>query len=356
METARFDDAIRFPAPPFLAQWTRLLPLTLAVVGATSVYLAVQTWAPPDGRLAQLILQRGWTQPLTLGLFFWGLGHVIRRLLVQVGERRALQSCRELLGHEALHRRDIPRLVGAVFPLRDSLSGPIVHSVLTYFRSARPTRDEVSQIASQEMDRAYDKVEADYRPLSATMWLLPLAGFLGTVIGMAEAIGGFDQVINGLGGDLASLMPSVEGLAKAFDTTLLALGLVVPLKLAEVGVEGRDRRLLEAMDQAVGTGYVRTLDLAVLAQKTPEQEALDRLAAVTDRIERNLGAIDHALASIGARMQAMPDLGDTLDELVDAARTTKQAMPRICAELDSLVRQGDAPLIVSRRRDPRREP
>lgn len=335
-------------APRLLGTWTRLLPIGFAIVGTAGAIGGTYLLADHESRLWELLLERGWTQPVTLGLFFWGLGHLLRRFVVQLGERRALEACRRLLWRGRLFRDEIPERLAALRRLHDSLAGPVLGGVLSYFRSHRPTRDEVLKVATQEVDRAYDKVEHDYRALSATMWLLPLCGFLGTVVGMAEAIGTFDAVITTAGNDLSVLIPSVDGLAKAFDTTLLALVLVVPLKLLEVGMERRDQALLADVDKSVGAGLVRELDLAGLAQQTPEERALDRYAETVERIEGSLKQIDRVLGSIAGQLGAMPDLSDTFDEVVGAARAARQAMPRICAEIEALRVQSEQPIVLTR--------
>ncbi|MBU0552739.1 MotA/TolQ/ExbB proton channel family protein [Myxococcota bacterium] len=350
MDNAPLDLPIS-PSQPsvLLHHWTRLIPLTMALVGTAAVYFGVQRFVSPDQHLYTLILERGWTQPITLGLFFWGLGHVIRRLLVQMGERHALLSCREMIHDRTLDGAAVPKIIGALYPFRESLAGPLLAGILSYFRNQRPTRDEVVNVAHQELERAWGRVEGDYRALSACMWLLPLTGFLGTVVGMAAAIGSFDMVISSTAADLKALAPSVVGLATAFDTTLLALVLVVPLKLLEVGMERREQDLLEQVDRALGMGLVRALDLAVLAQQTPAEAALDRFGEGIIQVERNLKQIDAVMASIVQRLNSLPNLDYAVGDFFDAARITREHLPEIRRHLDAIKQQGDEPMIVTRR-------
>ena len=335
--------------PRTLGGWTRGVPLAAAVAGTALVLLAAQTLVPVESRTAELLLRRGWTQPLTQGLFFWGLGHVVRRWLVQQGVRGALERSRRLVWRRTLTRDDVPRYIEALHSLRHSLAGSVLHSVLGFFLHHRPTRDEVLEAAGKAVDRAYDRVDADDRALSATLWLLPLSGFLGTVVGMAEAIGTFDQVIGAMGADLGALVPAVAGLAKAFDTTLLALALVVPLKLLEVGIHGRDRRLLEDIDASVGAGLVAELDLGILAQLSPAQAALEQQADTVARIEASLGRIDATLVAITQRMEAQPsEVLAALEAIGEAAQVTRDAVPAIRAEVEALRAHSERPLVVSR--------
>ncbi len=336
-------------ASPLLGAWTRALPPLLALAGTAGVYALATALLPRDGRLAALLLDRGFCQPLTMGLFFWGLGHALRRVLVQAGERQALGGCRALLV-EGLDRDQINNHAAALLPIRDSLAAPVLGSILNYFRNARPSRDEVLKVAETQLDRAYDRIESEYKALTAVMWLLPLTGFLGTVFGMAQAIEGMEGVIASGGADLMALTPTVNGLSIAFDTTLLALVLVLPLKLVEVGLEARDRRLLDAIDATVGAGLVGHLDLGTLAQQTPEERALDRVNESVERMERNLRRVDEALGRVATRMAEAAAFTDGLGEIVEAARATRRALPEVQGELRKLREQGDAPLTVVRTR------
>ncbi len=327
------------PSPRTLGSWTRGVPVSLAILGTGLVLGAAYALVPAESRAAELVLRRGAIQLVTLALFFWGLGHILRRWLLQAGERRALAAAERMARRRPLSREDVPLCLRALEGLRDSLAGPVLGTILGYFRTHRPTRDELLEAAGAAVDRAYDRVEADYRALGATLWLLPLSGFLGTVIGMAEAIASFDGVIGGTGGDLTALAPAVAGLAKAFDTTLLALALVVPLKLLEVWMQGRDRRLLEAIDGTLGAGFVADLDLAMLAQQSPAEALLEEQAETFARIEHSLRRIDLVLASIGDRLASQPA----------AVFAALESVPAIKAELQALREQGEQPMVITRK-------
>ena len=70
-------------------------------------------------------------------------------------------------------------------------------------------------------------------------WLLPISGFIGTVIGISEAISNLELLSGGVGngGTLASRIGDVlAGLQFAFDTTLAGLVLLVPMMLFMLAV------------------------------------------------------------------------------------------------------------------------
>ena len=58
------------------------------------------------------------------------------------------------------------------------------------------------------------------------LWAIPLMGFIGTVIGMSQAVGSFDAVLSNadnVDGLKNGLVKVTGGLGTAFDTTYLAL-------------------------------------------------------------------------------------------------------------------------------------
>lgn len=65
-------------------------------------------------------------------------------------------------------------------------------------------------------------------PLSYAIWALPLLGFIGTVIGISDAIGGLGSVFADSNRDeaLASVLAALQF---AFDTTFAGLVLVIPV-------------------------------------------------------------------------------------------------------------------------------
>ena len=85
-------------------------------------------------------------------------------------------------------------------------------------------------------------------PLRFSVWVLPLLGFIGTVVGIARSIVGLEAVIAppGAGGQSAEgLMAVLGGLQFAFDTTLLGLVTAIPIMLLQVVLGGRENEATE---------------------------------------------------------------------------------------------------------------
>lgn len=100
--------------------------------------------------------------------------------------------------------------------------------------------------AHRENDEAY--MEATYNLLKTFIWAIPVLGFIGTVLGLSEAIGGFGAVIS-TGADMAQLKASLGGvtggLSTAFETTLIALVAALIIQLLLSWVKDREEHFLD---------------------------------------------------------------------------------------------------------------
>ena len=90
-------------------------------------------------------------------------------------------------------------------------------------------------------------VELGLLPLRFSVWVLPLLGFIGTVVGIARSIVGLETVIapESVGQSSEGLRTVLEGLQFAFDTTLLGLAAVIPVMLLQMIVGGRENEVTE---------------------------------------------------------------------------------------------------------------
>ena len=83
-------------------------------------------------------------------------------------------------------------------------------------------------------------------PLSYAIWLLPLLGFIGTVIGISAAIGQLGQVFADANRE-AALGEVLSSLRFAFDTTFIGLALVMPSMAMSVMVRARSDALRQVL-------------------------------------------------------------------------------------------------------------
>ena len=116
-------------------------------------------------------------------------------------------------------------------------------------------------------------VDRGLAPLRYVVWVLPLLGFIGTVVGISDSIAGLGSVIASDGGGQATegLMMVLDGLRFAFDTTLLGLATVIPVMAFLT--------ILERLEDTL-TGQGRDRVQALLAASGPSEAGNDRDAAL----------------------------------------------------------------------------
>ena len=235
--------------------------LWFAVAG---VLTALAYWGmsmAPDAWITELML-RCWTNGAVLLFSLWCLLMLANKYLKARIQRRALAAddlfparpdfvlspgtAEEVLA--AMRRRcDRPREFLLFHRLTMALSN---------LGNLGEVRD-VGAVLESQADADANAVDSSYTAIRALIWTIPVLGFIGTVIGLSDAIGSFQGVLEqpaaGGEGDAAAirerLTPVVLGLRTAFETTLVALLAAVGIQLLTTFVYRAEEDLLDACTQ-----------------------------------------------------------------------------------------------------------
>src|SRR5205807_7240480 len=118
-------------------------------------------------------------------------------------------------------------------------------AVLDFLRS-RGSANELDDQLRSLADTDSISLENSYSLIRFITWAIPILGFLGTVLGITNAIKGVTpEVLE------KSLSGVTDGLATAFDSTALALFLTMILMLCSSLVERLEQGILEKVDAYV---------------------------------------------------------------------------------------------------------
>ena len=109
--------------------------------------------------------------------------------------------------------------------------------------TAKHLADDLRELSGRDADVAHDSLGL----VRIIIWAIPMLGFLGTVIGITQTLGGLD-FSNGT----AAVENLKSGLYVAFDTTALGLVLSVVAIFLQFPVERSEQRLLSNIDNRVG--------------------------------------------------------------------------------------------------------
>ncbi|MBR4653310.1 MAG: MotA/TolQ/ExbB proton channel family protein [Kiritimatiellae bacterium] len=108
---------------------------------------------------------------------------------------------------------------------------------------------DVSEMLRASAENDENHVDSSYGLLSGIIWVIPILGFIGTVIGLSGAIGGFGAALNAEASAASlkeSLMPVTGSLSIAFDTTFVALVLAMIVQMAMTLLRRQEDLFLDA--------------------------------------------------------------------------------------------------------------
>jgi len=107
---------------------------------------------------------------------------------------------------------------------------------------------DVSEILRTQAEYDENQLSSSYTLVSGFLWATPVFGFVGTVLGLSEAVRGFGGTLQGAS-DLSVLKGSLQavtgGLGVAFETTLVALVCALAIQLLLSAMQMRESRFLD---------------------------------------------------------------------------------------------------------------
>ncbi len=177
--------------------------------------------------------------------------------------------------------------------------------------TAEALDDEIKYLADLDAGKAY----ASYGLVRMFIWAIPILGFLGTVIGIAQAIGNLAPEA------LEDSLPQVmAGLNVAFDTTKLALGLSIVLMFAQFLTDRAESRLLAEVDRRVEeelVGRFERLSKGPDGQLAAVRRMVETLVASSERLVRQQAEIWRG--SIDAAQERWVAMGEAAGEQLQTA-------------------------------------
>ena len=116
---------------------------------------------------------------------------------------------------------------------------------------------------SSQSDIDASNVDSSYTMFHVFIWAIPILGFLGTVIGVSAAVGGFTGTLESssdIGALKEGLKSITSGLGTAFDTTLVALSMAMILTFPVSSLQKYEGDILGQVDEYTNENFLRRLD------------------------------------------------------------------------------------------------
>lgn len=207
-----------------------------------------------ESTFARMFYCERWEIPCAIVFFScWSLA-----ILMIKGRKLSLQ--RKALGHDVvpkdatfvLSAGNVDDVMDAIYRIVDDPKHFVVFNrivvALANLRNLGRVGD-VDEILKSQADNDEAATETSYVVISGFVWAIPVLGFIGTVLGLSSAIGGFGAVLQDASQDMGAIRTALKGvtggLATAFTTTLQALVAALVIQLYLTFLKKSEHEFLE---------------------------------------------------------------------------------------------------------------
>lgn len=205
-----------------------ILTCLLGGILAVVFYLCM---IPLDGtRISDMFTKRGTVPPLIVFFSSWSFAILWIKSRKHFYQKRTLQL--EVVPTEAdfiLSSKTVDHVLNRMYLVVDDPRCFVlfnrIHVALSNLRNLGRVTD-VDEILRSQAENDQSAMDTSYGLIRGFIWAIPVLGFIGTVLGLSSAVGGFGEVLantDDLSEITSSLTGVTSGLAIAFETTLEAL-------------------------------------------------------------------------------------------------------------------------------------
>jgi len=364
--------------------------LAATVIGFLATYGLVRLLFPEDSEqrwvqhMNALFYNRGFIPPVLVGLFWLSVGVLLRKAMELRGEVAAFMRAEEAVdsfqkGAGSLIWSDSPSLRTALSrddeePAKGTLAHGRIFRALDRFEKTQDTRCLEESFRNQASSD-YENLEISYNLLRYLVWVIPSLGFIGTVLGISQAIAGFSGAIAGAA-DFSLLKEALPdatlSLGIAFDTTLLALVFSAIVSYGVSFVRTREERLLVGVDalcfnkvtamfrehSTLGSEICDAIHrveeqlrkamsgnraevVEAMTSRLPEEIQQQAVFPLMQSLDRIIGSIEQAVSHLAAgrqeddrgQMEELEKLTDEVQALAREIRELRRALGQIDGKL-----------------------
>lgn len=222
----------------------------------------------PDTHFSALLLQRGVTPFFIVPFSTWAISILLIKSRKLAFQRRALDLMVVPREHDfilspATATQVLDRMYGLVDSPRHFVLLSRIERSLANLNNIGEISD-VSEILRSQAENDEDYMESSYVIVKVLIWGIPVLGFIGTVLGLSQAIGSFGQVLSdgsGLEALKTALSRITGGLSVAFDTTFIGLVAALAIEMLHRGLKKREENFLDDCKEYCHANIVSKLRL-----------------------------------------------------------------------------------------------
>lgn len=332
------------------------IPAAVALALTVAVYLLIDTVISPDAYVHRLLRPSGsWVMSVVPALITFSFVWTIADLLLKFRVSRANEA--DLMRQEVVRLPALVTQESASVTLQRvrawdgrMLARPVGRRVLWLLQHlATVEAQRAHELIRHQSDLDADAAASGYRTVRLFIWAMPILGFIGTVLGISLAVGGFSDFlttnvsIDEIDRVTQELGNVASGLSFAFDTTLLGLLGGLFASVASTATQAREERVLTRLEElglriienaAAAPGTVHRAGTRPVAEPGAEFEEMmtARLSQLSTQMERFTKAVRVGLDGfLGEWAKLAPevervgtDLGALRRTLSDAAASADQ--------------------------------
>ncbi|MEZ4994625.1 MAG: MotA/TolQ/ExbB proton channel family protein [Saprospiraceae bacterium] len=330
----------------------------IAIVSSIIIAIIIQYWLSPlfpDGHIfrrlffpEEIFLRI--VPFLIIVIFFWSIFDllIIKRRETRI-QRKNLMS---------LSLREIPSLVSKLeFDTIENClkkisgSGWVPSRLFFMLNQMRKflTPVDLRDSFKYQSELNTDKAIGSYSTARFFIGAMPILGFIGTVLGISIAVGGFSKLLKT---DIEKIDPLKEGLSNvseglafAFDTTLLGLfgSLIVMLIITWIQKAEEDLmtefeefglKIIDNYNQ-VFTGHASPLDSRFSSSATNQREFDKMIGEVQTELKQNLVFLKKGILEIKQRL--IGDIKEFSSTFLEASIAIREQQPRIADGYTALI-------------------
>lgn len=220
-----------------------------------------------DVYIGQLFYERGFVQYVLMLLTFWAIAILaikMRKIKIQK-EAMHFNLLPDELSYE-IDGENVEQFEDHIWSLKikhnESFLVTRILRGLSHF-SIRRKHSDVHEIMTSQSEIDLQVVDSSYSIIKVFIWAIPIFGFVGTVMGISDAIGSFATALQGVE-DVAVLKQGLGqvtgGLGVAFDTTLLALILSLILMFPTSIMQTVEEDFLVSVDEYCNEHFLKRLN------------------------------------------------------------------------------------------------
>jgi signal transduction histidine kinase len=263
-------------------------------LGASVLWLACMYIPPVRSSFGSLFVDRGWVNFAETWFFFWGMAILgLKYFKINHQERALLLNLFPSNIAEVVNANTVGSFIDNIYDMpatmRDSIIVNRIRKALELFE-VRNSKSESEGMLNSLSAVDANRATGSYSLVKVFLWAIPILGFIGTVQGLATAVGSLNIDASDPEALKAAIGNLTGGLGIAFDTTLLGLILSMIISFPLAMMQKQDEEVLTMIDVFCSEKLLPKLS----EESDKPAEATDNILAQAENLPEMVNSLAHA--------------------------------------------------------------